>query len=364
MTNENSIMLIQHPVIQHSLKETGANVTDRIAALNLDMQVATEETVKTLKVFRAELNGEAKEFEEQRKTIKAAVLAPYEEFDSLYRSEIAEKYKLADTILKNKISAFEMTIKTEKRNKLNGWFDELCASKKIDWLKFDRILPDVNLSTSEKKYREQIEKDVTQVENDLALIATERNEAEILVEYRKSLSASEAIRLVRSRKEAERLEAERLHTQRTLKRTSQITGLHFVYHDLTRTYNWIRDESVMVRYDDIERMTDDEWTKKFVETEIAVNRRREELEAGKPEVLQAPTVEETVPVFDSWDRGGRRQQPSVSMPESASAPVEPETPAEPEEIFTARFEVNGTYGKLMKLAEFLKSNNYEYQNID
>jgi hypothetical protein len=48
--------------------------------------------VKTLKDLRAELNKELAEFEGQRKTIKSAILKPYEELENICKIEISEKY--------------------------------------------------------------------------------------------------------------------------------------------------------------------------------------------------------------------------------------------------------------------------------
>lgn len=47
------IKLVQVPVITHMLAQIGQNVTDRIDSLNIDAQVATSETVKTLKELRS-----------------------------------------------------------------------------------------------------------------------------------------------------------------------------------------------------------------------------------------------------------------------------------------------------------------------
>ena len=73
----NEIKLIQAPIIKHELEVVGKSIDQRLEELNIEGQVATEETVQSLKKLRAELNSELKEYEEQRKTVKNAVLAPY-----------------------------------------------------------------------------------------------------------------------------------------------------------------------------------------------------------------------------------------------------------------------------------------------
>lgn len=334
MTQEavNAIKLVQHPIIKHSLEVVGSKVSERIDALNITNQLATEDTIKALKEMRAELNKEAKEFEGQRKTIKDAVLLPYNDFESTYKTQILEKYKSADDLLKTKINEFEMKIKQEKKTNLVSYFNELVEIEQISWLSFDRLGIDVTLSTTEKKYKEQILEHVQKVVDDLDLIKTENHSAEILVEFKKSLNASQAIRTVRERKQAEKEETDRLLNERTNRRTAKLRSLSFVYHDLTRTYNWIKDEMVMVLYSDIENLSDEDWLKKYSELEVKTKVQEE----VKPEVLQAPIVEK---------------------------PKQETVQEKKEDLFEVVFSVTESYDKVKALGEYLKSNNYNYKQI-
>ncbi len=335
--NNEVIQLIQSPIIKHSLEEMGKSITERLSSLNLKEQIATEDTLKTLKAIRSELNKESLSFEEQRKTIKNAVLNPYNDFEAIYKSEILEKYKDADKILKEKINDFEMSLKVERKDNLVKYFTELCDMEQIDWLTFDRLGIEVNLSTSEKKYKIEIFGAVQKISDDLSLITTEAHAAEMLVEYKTSLNASQAIQKVRQRKQDERLEEERLKNERTSKRTTQLRSLAFTYHDLSRTYNWVNDETVMISYSDIENLSDEDWIKRYADIE---SKAKVKQHTNRAPVLQAPTI-------------------SAPTQEIASP-----QPAVKEETFEAKFLVTGTYNELKALSEFLKSNNYKYQNID
>lgn len=330
------IKLVQHPVITHSLVSMGASVTERLQSLNIENQIATEDTIKTLKEIRAELNKESKEFESQRKSVKDAIMNPYNEFESTYKKEIIEKYKYADELLKTKINDFEMKVKQEKKEKLISYFNELIEIEQVDWLTFERLGIDITLSTSDKKYKEQILLFVQKVVDDLELIKTDTYSAEILVEFKKNLNCSQAIKSVRDRKQAEKEEADKLQAERTSRRTSQLRCLNFVYHDLTKTYNWIQDENVFIRYEFIENLPDEDWITQLAELEL----RSKPKEESKPEVLKAPIVE----------------QPKTE-------PVQEKKEAIQAEIFEAKFIVKGTYAELKALGEYLKSNNYNYQNI-
>lgn len=334
MDFNNQIQLIQSPIIKHSLEQMGLSVTNRLSELNIDNLVATEDTVGSLKKLRAELNKEAKEFESQRKIIKDAILTPYNNFESIYKEQIITKYKDADETLKTKVNDFEMKIKIERKTELEKYFAEICEMEQIDWLPFTRIGIEINLSTTVKKYKEQILEKIQGVVNDLDLINTDIYATEILVVYKQNLNISQSIKIVRERKVQEKTEADRLHLQMVSKRTAQLRSIGLVYHDLTRTYNWPHDESVMVKNSDVEELSDTDWLSKYSQIESKVKAQRS-IPFSSP--LQAPAVE---------------------LPNKTT-----EKKAEPES-FEAKFMVKDTYERLMLLSKFLKENGYTYENID
>lgn len=330
------IKLEQTPRILHKLQEAGKNVTTRISELDLENQVATEDTVKSLKSLRAELTKEAKKFEEQRKFVKNSILKPYAEFEDVYKTEIINKYKQADELLKSKINGFEMGIKKAKRDNLIAYFNELCEVEKIDWLKFDSLGIEFGLSTSEKKYKEQVNEIIGKIVSDLELIKTDEYSAEILVEYKKTQNASKAIQDIRARKEAEKQEKARIKAETTQKRVDQLRSLSFIFNSLTKTYNNVIDEQIMVSLSVIENSTNEEWVDVYAELS-ALSKPKEE----KATVLQAP--KEVAP--------------------EAPKPQEQKQEKKQPQVFKASFEITDTYERLKLLQEFLKSNNYKYKNI-
>lgn len=210
MESNTQIQLVQSPVIKHALQQVGKNVTDRLTELNIDNLIATDDTVKSLKKLAADLNKELKEFEDQRKFIKEGVMNPYNEFEGVYKVEISEKYKKAIDTLKEKVAVVEDKIKKEKRNSVEAYFRELCDNHGIDFVTFGQLGIDINLSTTEKKYKEQIDAIVSGILKDLALIETQDYKAETLVEYKRLLDVSEAILTVKERKEQEAAEAAKI----------------------------------------------------------------------------------------------------------------------------------------------------------
>lgn len=217
------IELIQKPVIRHALGAVGKEISERLAALNIDGQIATEETVKSLKTLRADLNKELENYENQRKFVKGEVLKPYEEFDGVYKTEISDKYKSAIETLKDKIAFVENQLKAQKKEEIKQYFAELCASESVDFVTFDQSGVDINLSTSDKQYREKCIAFVSKIKDEIALIETQDFQAEIFVEYKKTLNAARAIADVRNRKEAEARESERLKAIEEAKQAVQPT---------------------------------------------------------------------------------------------------------------------------------------------
>jgi len=323
----NEIKLITAPVIAHKVTEIGAEVSARIIALNLDNQVATVDTVKSLKELRATLNKEFAEFEIQRKTLKSAILNPYDEFEALYKFEISEKYNNAIDLLKNKIDSVEMQIKKEKETNLREYFAELCQVEKLDWLYFDQLNLKIDLSTTEKKLKEQINEAVAKIQEELGLIAVNPYQAEILVIYKQTLNVAQAIRTITERKEAEKLEEDRLRDERINNRKKALIAIGMKYEEMTEL--WAYDAKIFISAQEVELLD----AGKFA---IEYNNIKQAIAQAKVESEITPTPVEVV----------------------AAPVVEKEEP-----IITSRIEIKATRDKLLKLSAYLKENGYIYSNI-
>lgn len=333
------IKLVQMPVIQHKLVEVGKEVKRRIDELNLPNLIATEDTIQSLKTLRADLNKEAKEFEDSRKMIKTKINEPYDEFEQVYKKEIITRYTDAVNLLKDTIGKFENRIKENKQNELIAYFEETCQSMNVDFLTFKDTGIEANLSTSLKKYKEDILAFVQRVQDDILLIDSVEHPAECMIEYKANgLNASKAIKTVVDRKESERLEKERLRAAETSKRIRMLQSLAFVKSDLLNVYHHVSNDEIYIKVEDVEKLKPVEFTKAYAELSEKIKLDKEKAEATqtspakpetpqKPEILTAPTVETT------------------------------------EEIFTARFKVKGTRAVLMSLGQYMKDNGIEYTNI-
>ena len=217
--NENIITVQQLPVIVYErLESVGQEIDKRIAALDLDQQLVTEDTKKAVKDTRAMLNKELKDFEEQRKRIKEQVVAPYEAFENAYKTFIKVKYEKADGILKTKIDEFDKRLKADKEARIRAYFTELCQANNIDFLPFERLGLKIGLSDSDKSLKDIVNTNIDNVVKSLAMIESlndpDEYKAEILADYKQTLDVMTAIRNAQYRKQQREAELQRLEAQK------------------------------------------------------------------------------------------------------------------------------------------------------
>jgi len=217
--NEQLITLKQAPIIIYErIKAVGQQVETKIAELNLDNQLVTDETLKSAKNTRATLRKELAVFEEQRKFIKEQINAPYEAFEKAYKEHIKVHYDNADSTLKDKINQVENRLREDKIARIKEFFTELCLSQGIDFLIFERLPLNITLSASDKSLKEQVTGFVSEVSKGLQLIDSlnepDEFKAEILTDYKQTLDVTRAIQGAQYRKQQREAELQRIEAQR------------------------------------------------------------------------------------------------------------------------------------------------------
>lgn len=350
------IKLVQKPIIEHQLKVIGENVTSRIAALELNTLVATEDSITTLKKTRAELNKEFSNWETQRKFVKKSLNDPYVEFETLYKSEISEKYANAESTLKTEITKFETKVKDGKLAEVKTYFDELCTSVKNDFLKWEHLGFEIKLSTSVKKYKAEVDAFVNKVQDDLALIATNEFHAEILVEYKASLNVAQAITIVQDRKQKELDEKAKFHCEAVARRVAQVKEIGMVYNDFSKSYAY--NDKIVVTDQEIDQLDRGQWREMFADLDFQIKQAKAD---AQKEARAKELAESDGPVHQAAKPVNPVSAPvQQTIPEPEPATPEPQ---EDEKIVTSSFEVTATYSKLVALSEYMKANNIEYKPL-
>ena len=152
MSNE-LIVVKQLPIIQERLKELSTEIDNKVK--NAKSLVCTEETVKEVKQVRADLNKEFKDLEAQRKLVKEEVLAPYMQFEEIYKHYVSDKYKNADIELKNKVDSIENELKAKKEQEIKDYFEEYKTANNIDFITYGQARINVTLSASMKSIKQK-----------------------------------------------------------------------------------------------------------------------------------------------------------------------------------------------------------------
>lgn len=206
----------QLPVIEEQLRSVSTVIDERVK--NATSLVCTEESVKTIKEIRAELNKDYKEFESKRKLVKEQVLKPYNDFENVYKECISDKFRNADIILKGKIDNIENELKAKKEKEIKDYFEEYKEANNIDFITYGQARINVTLSASMKSLKEQAKSFIDKVVDDLKLIETQEHKTEILVEYKQTLNVSQAITSVTNRFKAIEEEKKKIEQEKELQK--------------------------------------------------------------------------------------------------------------------------------------------------
>ena len=200
---ENELIIVkQLPVIEDQLAAVKASITERVnQALSL---VCTEETYKDVKKVRSDLNKEYAELEARRKEVKAAVLAPYEKFEAVYKDCAGDLYKEADLKLKQKIAEVENGLRKQKEEKLLDYFNEYRESNGIeaDFVTFEDTGIKVGLTDSLTSLKKRAKDFLDHIVDDLKAIATHEDRDEIMTEYRRGYNLGVSMSTVAARHKA------------------------------------------------------------------------------------------------------------------------------------------------------------------
>lgn len=199
---DNKLMVVQQlPVIKERLitiKEEFEKAACDALAL-----VCNERTYKTVKDKRAEITAIYNELESERKSIKKAILDPYEKLEVIYNQCVKDIYTDTKAKLDKKIADVENGLKAEKEADVKAFFDEYSKACLVDFVSFEKCGIKVTMSASAKKLKEQAKEFIDKIKSDIALIRTQPEElrAEMTMEYKETFDVNRAISAVIERKE-------------------------------------------------------------------------------------------------------------------------------------------------------------------
>ncbi len=220
------ITVVQLPVITERLSSL-KDVWERRAAY-AEAMVCTEDTIQSIKKFRADINKEFSDIEVVRKAVKEAVMKPYNEFEAVYKECVTIPKQKAEKALMGKVNEVESEMKRRCEEGLREYFDELCAAHHLDWLSYEQAGIKVDMASAKskvpKKLREQLVEFIVNVSENVERINSLDSAEEVMVEYQRTLDATQAIFTVQERHrriEQQRADKEAKETARNAEKAAE-----------------------------------------------------------------------------------------------------------------------------------------------
>lgn len=207
---DNLIVVSQLPIITQHLNLVAEEIKQKTETAK--SLVCTADTLKTVKATRADLNKEFNALEEMRKAVKTAVMAPYNEFEGIYKACVTDAFREADGVLKAKIAEVEDSLKSEKEEAVRAYFDEYKTVCNVQFLQLEDAKLTITKTASLKGLKEDCKMFIEKVVSEMNyLVKTYPFEAtEMIFEYKHSLSLEYAIGTVTNRVIALKKEKEAL----------------------------------------------------------------------------------------------------------------------------------------------------------
>lgn len=168
----------------------------------LSQMEVTEDNIKEQKKILARVNKSVKLLNDRRIAIKKEILEPYTVFESQVK-EIEKIVKDADEVLRNQVREIEEREREEKKKKLKDIWDLRITQYKYakifefdDWITSQHL----NKTYSMNKCEDDMVNFLETTEKDLEVLSSMEDAADLRIEYKSSLSVSDAINAVNSRK--------------------------------------------------------------------------------------------------------------------------------------------------------------------
>lgn len=198
---ENLIAIKQLPIVEERLHDLQLEWEQK--AEDARSMVCTEETIQSVKAFRAQMRKDFDEVDALRKQIKQQLTAPAARLDDTFKRCVKDAYAKADATCAQKIMSIESDIRQRCEDGLRDYFAELCAVHHLDWLTYEQAGIKVDMASAKaktpKKLREQLRDFVDCVAKDVKNISIFDYADEIMVEYQRMLDAPGAICVVHER---------------------------------------------------------------------------------------------------------------------------------------------------------------------
>ena len=215
------------PTESNFLKHIEWNKEELLAAVRSKVAlyegiVYTEETVKTAKNDRAELNNLVKAIDERRKKVKEVINQPYAEFEKELK-EITDLIKKQSAEIDEQVKAFETAEKEEKRAKIMEAYEKAVGNL-AEILPFSKVFDQryLNKTCKLESAIADVQKKIEQVKTDLETIESvcgkyKLNAKDIYVrtmDLSKAMAEEKRLKDLEEKLEAERIQKEKAEAEK------------------------------------------------------------------------------------------------------------------------------------------------------
>lgn len=328
--------------IEWNKEELLAAVRSKIASY--EGIVYTEETVKSAKNDRAELNNLVKAIDERRKKVKEVINQPYAEFEKELK-EITDLIKKQSAEIDEQVKAFETAEKEEKKAKIMEAYKKAIGNR-AGILPFSKVFDQryLNKTCKLESAIADVQKKIEQVKTDLETIESVCGKYKLNAKdiYVRTLDLSKAMAEEKRLKELEeKLEAERIQKEKAAEERRKAEEAR-------------KAEAERIRKE--EEQKEIERQKKAEEERIAAEKAEAEKKQSVPEMSQdVPTEQVAVP----------KKEENVPAQESEPA-VDPfaQTRPVPEKKCRTKFFTIGTRDQLKALVAYMKESGIKYGKVE
>lgn len=362
------------PTESNFLKHIEWNKEELLAAVRSKVAlyegiVYTEETVKTAKNDRAELNNLVKAIDERRKKMKEVINQPYAEFEKELK-EITDLIKKQSAEIDEQVKAFETAEKEEKKAKIMEAYEKAVGNL-AEILPFSKVFDQryLNKTCKLESAIADVQKKIEQVKTDLETIENVCGKYKLNAKdiYVRTLDLSKAMAEEKRLKDLEeKLEAERIQKEK-------------VAEERRKAEEARKAEAERIRKE--EEQKEIERQKKAEEERIAAEKAEAEKKQSIPEIPQdVPAEQIFFPIFqgiffdpvpeipqdapaEQEDVLEKEENVPAQEPEPA---VDPLTQAQPilEKKCRAKFYAIGTKEQLKALVGYMKENGIKYGKVE
>lgn len=308
--------------------------------------VYTEETLKSAKADRAELNNLLKAIEDRRKKVKEIINQPYSDFEKELKSVTALIKSQTEEIGKQ-IDSFEDKQKEEKKQKIQEAYESAIGDLK-EILPFAKVFDTrylnktykLNTAISEVKAKiEQVKTDLSTIESVCGKYALNAKDV-----YVRTLDLSKALAEEKRLKELEeKLEAERIRKQKEEEE---------------------RKKAEEQRRIEAERLRKEEEERSAAEAAKAA----EQVEAQQKEKLPWQNRTAVQESAESTGNGLNIPETVQSQPVQEEQVIDPFAAEKPEPVkekkVRAKFFAIGTRDQLKALTQYMKDNGIKYGKVE